>query len=110
MRPFEDLIKEITIDGETFIPLKKIAMLACNYNDETVCNKFGLGYNSYYGECWCRFNTNLLKPRAHQYYVNVLGHYNISKHMIIDDKAITHREAINNQVEIFKLLTKWGFI
>ncbi len=106
MRPYTDLIQEITIDGETFVPIKKIAALAFGYKEECIYYKYSTYHNSYFNEVHCLFSTrNGIDCQLH-----IDKWFDISRHFIMPDKSITLRQQIQNQVQIFKLLQKWGFI
>jgi hypothetical protein len=39
MKPIKDLIDPISIDGETFVPIIRIASLAFNYKESEISHK-----------------------------------------------------------------------
>lgn len=113
VRPFGDLINEIEFEGEKFMPAAKIAALCFNYNDKTVNNKAMCWINDCYDYMmWYNFETNILSPKTHHCYIGIDRDYNIKMNMRIDNKDADSNIGmpVCNQIEIVKLLMKWGFI
>ncbi len=112
IRPFEDLIKEIEVDGEKFIPAQKIAALCFNYSGQTVQHKAQMWVNSSY-DCamWYLFETKILQPKKHLCSVGIYRSFDIrTYHEFDDSKQKSGAMPPCNQVEIVKLLIKWGFV
>jgi hypothetical protein len=111
-RPFDDLIKEIEVDGEKFVPAAKIAALCFNYNDKAVKKKSKCWINNSYDYMlWYNFETNILKPKKHHCYIGIDRNYNVKMNMKIDDVEPNNiGMPVSNQIEIVKLLMKWGFV
>ncbi len=57
MRPYTDLITEITVDGEMFIPIKQIAALAFAYKPECIEYQYNICHNPYFEEVHYLFST-----------------------------------------------------
>lgn len=113
IRNFVDLINEIEIDGEKFIPIQKIAALAFNYNDNCVKNNFNVWINNSYDfAIYYTFETNILKPKKHLCKVMIFRNYDICTYIEIDNKKSESNIGIPacNQIEIFNNLRKWNFI
>ncbi len=111
-RPYTDLIKEIEYQGEAFVPIKAIAKLAFgNYYTKYIDVKYSqfdilkhadqsVSYEFHFkpddGGLWCE---NIIK---------------IDKNINIDcfgkQFSQNYRVSVADQVQIFKLLTQWGFI
>ncbi len=105
MRAYTELITEITIDGETFIPIKKIAALAFGYRIECIDYQLSTSHNTYFEEVHLLFSSrNGVDCRLH-----IDKELNLRRSFIVGT-ALGLREPVLGQVEIFKLLTKWGFI
>jgi hypothetical protein len=111
-RPFEDLIKEIEVDGEKFVPAAKIAALCFNYNDEAVKKKSKCWINNSYDYMlWYNFETNILKTKKHHCYIGIDRNYNVKMNMKIDNVEPNNiGMPVSNQIEIVKLLMKCGFV
>lgn len=97
LRPFEDLIKPIEYDGETFIPIERIAELAIPRTMKDIVIRKGRGWRAINFSCkhsGIKFNVSLGK------------NFNV----IIYNYSNFKDEKIYNQVKIVKSLIKWGFI
>ena len=111
IRPFTDLITEIEIDNEVFVPIQKIAALCFNYNEEVVKNKAKMWVNeSYDMRAWFTFETNILKPKNHQCSVAIDRNFDITIYHKVNQESSNTGMSPSNQVGIFKNLIKWGFI
>ena len=99
-RPFEDLIKPIEIDGETFVPIEEIAKLATGDKENL---KFGKplfkGSKSY------PFMTLLIKYKGGEKQIFLIeDDFEIA---LFDNYALIRHHY---QVQIVKNLIKWGFV
>jgi hypothetical protein len=96
LRPFEDLIKPIEFEGETFIPIEEIAMLAFDANlthSEVKVNSKEI------------VTLYVIINKKYGFRLIVREDFNI--HAFDNDCLI---ETIDNQVQIVKNLIKWGFV
>jgi hypothetical protein len=113
LRPFTDLIQEIEVDGQKFIPAAKIAALCYNYNEKTVKNKVRMWINESY-DCalWYNFETKILAPKKHHCYFSISRNFDITTYMTIDNESLKSNVGMpaSNQVKIVQLLIKWGFV
>jgi len=96
LRPFEDLIKTIEVDGKVFCPIEAIAKLA-------VCVGTLKGDKnpliSYFNAYWSGFDS--------------FGHcFKIVIDKIFDIELYFDHDTyiVSNQVQIVKNLIKWGFV
>lgn len=112
MRPFEDLIKPIEVDGNTFVPAARIAIEAFNYSKTIIHYKSGRWINGGYDNLlWYTFETNIMKPKSHVCSLSISRGYDIAiYHTIGGVEGRNTGIPANNQVKIFRLLEKWGFI
>lgn len=97
LRPFDDLIKTIEIDGEVFCPIEEIAKLAICVGEVKNVKTFALkGCDAiFYGET--SFSNSGIKIIINtEFDIELYDEYGISKNY--------------NQVQIVKNLIKWGFI
>ncbi len=112
MRPFTDLIVEIEFEGEKFIPAAKIAELCFNYNEKTVAREAQMWVNEGY-DCamWYKFKTGMAGGE-HLCSMGINRSFDIRTYHKFGKEAEQNSVgwAPCNQVEIFKLLLKWGFI
>lgn len=110
-RPFDDLIKEIKVNGEILVPAEKIAQLCFNYNEATVKNKCRKWVNNSYDfRMWYLFETDILKPKKHLCSIGIDRYFNVKTYHNIDGvKSSNCGMPASNQVEIVGLLVKWGF-
>lgn len=108
-RHFNQLIQEIEYEGEKFIPMVKIAALAFNYNEQTVLKNAKFWINkSYDCSAWHIFDLYQLDTNIKKGLLQIWDDYTISTYIEINHK--THLGYFCNQVKVFQLLTKWGFI
>ena len=111
LRPLDDLISEIEIDGEKFIPMHRIAALCFNYNVDTVKNEAKMFINDGYDyNLWYSFETNILLPKKHTCYISVSRTYDIRIYHEIDGIKSDTADSHSNQVKVIKYLRNWGFI
>jgi hypothetical protein len=101
-RPFEDLILEIEYDGIKIVPIKEIAKLATNVNEEKIKHeaKYWINDGYDYG-CWYRFYFEYFDDRI---LIGISHTFNVSKR--IGNNVVD----VSNQVKIFKFLTELNFI
>ena len=103
LRPFEDLIKPIEYQGETFIPIEEIAKLAMsdvdNSNAEIVEKSI-----SKFGSAECRINRSFYDCETNNYCFYITDSFNA----FCTDYG--EPMSIFNQVQIVKNLIKWGFV
>lgn len=110
VRHFEDLIKEIEVDGKKFIPMVEIAQLCFNYNEDAVRNDATMFVNSGYDfAAKYRFVTKIAGGCT--CLVLIFRDFTIWTDIQVNKnpKEASVRPAAN-QVKIFFLLLKWGFI
>ena len=100
IRPFEDLIKPIEIDGETFVPIEEIAKLALNVINIEMVEPSITQH---------RHNARLTGMAIFNYgkaYIEVV----IQRDFDIATYINQGKETPYNQVQIVKNLIKWGFV
>jgi len=105
LRPFEDLIKTIDIDGKVFVPIEVIAELAFDNNNKlhlnTSIQKIESGIFLF-----SEVTINKSFPLDNDIFIMTVDtDYDVS---IIEDTQ--NEQSIVNQVQIVKNLIKWGFI
>ena len=106
-REFDDLIKEIEVNGEKFIPVIKIAALAFNYNENAVQKKSKSWVNdSYDCACWHTFEPKIIE--GHKCMLHIWRDFCIGNYHVIGETKTEFPSS--NQVKIFKLLQEWNFI
>lgn len=102
-RPFEDLIKEIEIDGERFVPIVKIGELAFGFSE--IDKRFSPNF-------W----INDQEPNGTMEFYQSFGNKTYTlKVTIWEDGNVrisigNNLHIPSNQVQIVKNLIKWGFI
>ena len=100
LRPFEDLIKPMEIDGKTFVPIEEIAKLAVSPEVQAVTfGKHKINENIVHTVVKGHRNTKLGFSIAKNYSVYVY-HLNV----------FLGNTDVYNQVQIVKNLIKWGFV
>ena len=102
LRPFEDLIKTIEYDGETFIPIEEIAKTAMSDITDSTTKVLGMSISKF-GVAECIINRHVYETDIkYCFYVtdtfNVFCNHNLEK------------MSVFNQVQIVKNLIKWGFV
>lgn len=110
---FADLIEEIEVKGERFIPIERLAMLAFNYNLETVQNNAMSWVNRQYeNAAHYAFETKILLPRKHKVSMVVWPSFDIWCYHDIEGVERQSNSGMPpcNQIEIARCLAKWGFI
>lgn len=118
LRAFEDLINEIEVNGERFVPIERIAALAFNYPEKTVRIKAFSGVNSGYDRmAKIVFETRILSPQRNVCLLTISRNFNIAIYMEVaeqGEKAVFGSKSIGmpaaNQLEIFRKLKEWRFI
>lgn len=108
LRPFNDLINEIEVDGERFIPAQKIAALCYNYNEEAVKSNVEMWVNDSY-DCamWYVFES----PFKKRWSIGIYRNYDIRIYYKIPGVESSNAGMpACNQVEIITNLMRWGFI
>lgn len=112
MRDFKFLIREIEFEGKTIIPIQEVAKLAFNYNEQTVeCNSRKWVNDSYDCCAWYTFETGIMKTSIHKCLLSISRNFDISiNHKINEDSRDNIGMPAHNQVEIFRLLQRLGFI
>lgn len=105
VRPFSDLIKEIEIDGERFIPIAKIAKLAFNDHNPENPKDMKTWINMPYDErAWYRSELMTDLDRL----ISIDQNFDVRKYYETQKK--TYEQAPSNQMQIFRNLVKWGFL
>ena len=102
LRSFEDLIKPIEIDGETFVPIEEIAKLGMSKIDNNIPEISEKGI-SIFGTAQCKVNIKIYDYQI-KYYFGINDSFDTF--CSNDSEVIT----VDNQVQIVKNLIKWGFI
>ena len=106
-RPFTDLIKEIEVNGEKFVPIVKLAAFAFALTEQpTELSSFLDGQRS----CWHTFAApQFSQPRA----IQVRRNFDIICYRVITGINITNSDGVlptGHQVKLFNLLKEWNFI
>lgn len=105
VRPFSDLIEEIEIDGERFIPITKIAKLAFNDHNPEKPNNIKIWINKDYdGRAW--YISKLMTDIDRL--ISIDQNFDVRKYYETQKK--TYEQAPANQMQIFRELVKWGFL
>ena len=108
LKPFEDLIKPIKYDGETFVPIRIIAELAFNHNAKTVENSEIWVNSSYDCKAYIKYSIDFENVGFTTFCIGIWRGFNVDGTIEIFLKKSIHTP--NNQVQIVKNLIKWGFV
>jgi hypothetical protein len=113
LRPFEDLIKEIEIDGERFVPIEEIAKLATGYFQNK--KYFKIVKSKSIKRKWFRISEKLGGGYIQD--ITITENYSIAdsdnmsiKSVMYDENWKVFSESYYNKFQIVKNLIKWGFI
>lgn len=113
LRPFNDLINKITVNGKTFIPAHKIAQLSFNMNARATKRKRMMWVNEGYDMAmWYNYEMVLSNSSTCVYTIGIYRDYNMVKFIKCNDVEPPTNMGwpVCNQVKIFKKLIEWGFI
>lgn len=101
LRPFEDIIKEIEFEGETFVPIEEIAKISFSHVDSKKIKLVESDFSPNHIICYFKIAASTAN-----FIVSINSIFDIYITYLIDTEKIeTHR-----QVKIVKSLIKWGFI